>query len=365
MHGLRTARLPSGRRDHRTFLTPTLGVAAVGLIVAAGLHGRVFADALGRAVHADWRWAVVAGLLEVCSLAGYVLVLHRAVGELSPRLRWRDAYDLTMAGAAATRLLPTAGLGGVGVTVWALRAHGLPTRLIAERLIAFLVILYSVYMAALLCSSAMIATRLVTTDALGLGIVGVGLSGTIVGLTILVLQTPATVERRLHRVAGGTGRLAAPAHRAAQAIPIVHAALRRAAGAISHPRSELVGAIAWWTFDVAALGVMLETFGQAPAPGVIVAAYFLGTLMNVVPLPGSLSGGLIGALVAFGVAPALALPSVLAYRGIAVWLPAAAGLASVASLRASIIRWRAEHDASAGQDHAGIAPPAGEPDRCS
>lgn len=55
MHGLRTARLPSGRRDHRTFLTPTLGVAAVGLIVAAGLHGRVFADAVtlaGKPVHA-------------------------------------------------------------------------------------------------------------------------------------------------------------------------------------------------------------------------------------------------------------------------------------------------------------------------
>lgn len=63
---------------------------------------------------------VAGGLLEVASVAGYVLLLHRVVSGASPRLRWRDSYDIALAGTAVTRLLPTAGLGGAAVTVWAL-----------------------------------------------------------------------------------------------------------------------------------------------------------------------------------------------------------------------------------------------------
>lgn len=104
-------------------------------------HDRDFADALGHALSASWGLVVAGGLLEVASVAGYVLLLHRVVSGASPRLRWRDSYDIALAGTAVTRLLPTAGLGGAAVTVWALRAHGVRTRELAERLLAFLVLL--------------------------------------------------------------------------------------------------------------------------------------------------------------------------------------------------------------------------------
>ena len=71
-------------------------------------------------------------------------------------------------------------------------------------------------------------------------------------------------------------------------------------------------------------------------------AYFLGSLLNVVPLPGSLSGGLAGTLAMFGAPAAPALAAVLAYRTIAVWLPAASGVASLVALRSTAARWRAE-----------------------
>ena len=45
---------------------------------------------------------------------------------------------------------------------------------------------------------------------------------------------------------------------------------------------------------------------------------------------------------AFGVETDLALASVLAYRSVAIWLPAPLGLAALGSLRKTLARWGAE-----------------------
>jgi hypothetical protein len=47
-------------------------------------------------------------------------------------------------------------------------------------------------------------------------------------------------------------------------------------------------------------------------------------------------------LLAFGVEPDLALASVLAYRAIAIWLPAPIGLAALNGLRRTTATWTAE-----------------------
>jgi uncharacterized membrane protein YbhN (UPF0104 family) len=60
-----------------------------------------------------------------------------------------------------------------------------------------------------------------------------------------------------------------------------------------------------------------------------------------VPLPGAASTGMIGVFVAFGVAPAAALAAVLAYRAIAIWLPAPAGLHALVGLRRTVASWSA------------------------
>jgi uncharacterized membrane protein YbhN (UPF0104 family) len=74
-------------------------------------------------------------------------------------------------------------------------------------------------------------------------------------------------------------------------------------------------------------------------------AYFLGTMFNVVPLPGALSGGLAGVLIALGTPAAPAIAAVLAYRTVAVWIPATAGLLSVGRLRLTVGRWQEENHA--------------------
>jgi putative heme transporter len=92
---------------------------------------------------------------------------------------------------------------------------------------------------------------------------------------------------------------------------------------------------------------MLHAFGSPPALPVVALAYLIGQVANTVPLPGSVSGGMTGVLIAFGVPIGLALPAVLAYRTIAVWLPTPAALAAIPGLRATISRWAREDQAAA------------------
>jgi hypothetical protein len=56
-------------------------------------------------------------------------------------------------------------------------------------------------------------------------------------------------------------------------------------------------------------------------------------------------GGMIGALVAFGVDPSLAVVSVLAYRGFAFWLPIVPGALAWVSLRRTVASWDDEPEA--------------------
>jgi len=313
-----------------------VAAAAVALLVV--FHGRDFANALGRAAHASGWLVAAAALFEAASVTGYVVLFHRVVAGASPRLRVRDSYDITLAGTTATRLLPTAGLGGAAVAVWALRGHGLRSREVAERMLAFLLILYAVYMGALAAAGAAVA--LGSGRERILGVVGLALGTGIAALVVLLLSGPAVVTRSLGRMARHPGRLGTAAARVEKELPTLRASLRRAAGEVRRPSLALLGAIAWWTFDMAVLYAMLSAFTQAPTIPALVLAYFLGTMFNVVPLPGTLSGGLTGALIALGTPAVPALAAVLAYRAIAVWGPATCGLASVGRLRTTVAAWR-------------------------
>jgi uncharacterized membrane protein YbhN (UPF0104 family) len=73
-----------------------------------------------------------------------------------------------------------------------------------------------------------------------------------------------------------------------------------------------------------------------------VVAYFIGQVANTVPVPGAASGGLVGVLLAFGVSADLAIVAVLAYRAVAIWIPAPIGLVALGKLRKTMARWAAE-----------------------
>jgi hypothetical protein len=65
---------------------------------------------------------------------------------------------------------------------------------------------------------------------------------------------------------------------------------------------------------------------------------------------------MVGLLVAFGVEADLAVAAVLAYRSVAIWLPAPAGLVALRGLRRTVARWSEEE--SRGSAAPGSARPA-------
>ncbi len=123
--------------------------------------------------------------------------------------------------------------------------------------------------------------------------------------------------------------------------------MRDALGFLRSGDARLLGAPAWWAFDAAVLWATFHALGEPPALPVLAFAYFAGQVGNTLPLPGAVAGGMVGTLLAFGVAPDLALSSVLAYRAVAIWLPAPLGLAALGALRARVARWSSEEPVAA------------------
>ena len=251
-----------------------------------------------------------------------------------------------MAGLAATRLFAAAGAGGVALTAWALRRSGMEPRLVACRMVAFMVLLYVVYMGSLLI------------DGLGLGI-GLFPGGGSFAITIVpaiaafvlfavagaISLLPGDVERRLARGAPGSGRLHHVLARLATAPALAASGVRTAIGLIRSRDVGLLGALAWWGFDISVLWAMFHAFGSTPPFTVIWMAYFVGMLGNLLPLPGGLGGvegGMIGAFAAFGVNLELSVLAVLSYRAISFWLPTFPGAVAYFQLRRTVARWREE-----------------------
>src|SRR3954447_25400169 len=94
-------------------------------------------------------WLAVALAFEVLSFGGYVWLFRTVFVRGEGRIGWRESYQITMAGLAATRLFAAAGAGGIALTAWALRRSGMAARTVAVRMVAFMSLLYAVYMGAL------------------------------------------------------------------------------------------------------------------------------------------------------------------------------------------------------------------------
>src|SRR3954462_1483908 len=284
-------RRPAGARP--SAFNPRVVIAVV---IGAGLLARALAKsgplvhALRRAVEADPRWVIAAAGLEVASIAGYVLLLHHVVTRTAPALGWRHSYSLSVGGTAASRLLPTAGLGGVALSVVVMRRTGLKTAAIAERLLAFLLLLYSVFIGALLILAATLATGALPAHGPRLIAAGAALGAALVGVALLAaLRHPPFVGRIVPRARPHLGVLDAAARRAAGHLRRPHVALAGAPAWRGFVRRRL-GAPAWWGFHLPVLWSVLHAFGAAPAVWVVLFAYFLGSVANLVPFPGALSG---------------------------------------------------------------------------
>ena len=305
---------------HRRRRSPTWSIALiaaaagalyVGVPQVAGPH-----DTWGRLSGGHPVWLGAAALFEVGSYAAYVLTFHKLFAPRCSAIGWKESYDISLAGVAATRLLAMAGAGGIALTAWALRRSGMGPRALLSGLTTFYVALYGVFMTALVVVGTGLRTGLLAGSApFGLTVVPALFGGLVIAVALLIAAVFG--DRGREPAAGRLGRLA-------DGLACAAAGVRGALALLRDRDAALLGAIGWWAFDIAVLAACFHAFGQAPPAAIVVMAYFTGMLANVLPLPGGLGGvegGMIGAFLAFGVDAGLAVAVVLSYRAFAYWLP--------------------------------------------
>src|SRR5690606_34941741 len=135
-------------------------------------------DGLERLGRGDTGWIALAFAFSILMFFSYVALFRGVVGEQVVHLNWRESYEITMAGLAATRLFSAGGAGGIVLTYWALRKAGMPRRESAARMVAFLVLLYAVYMVTLVIDGILLRTGVFAGPApVGLTIVPAALAG--------------------------------------------------------------------------------------------------------------------------------------------------------------------------------------------
>src|SRR5215217_6387437 len=152
--------LDLGLVARRAALPLALAAAALAVVLLAGGPLHVLADALGRALSADPRWIALAAVAELLSFGGYIALFWMVGRRATPRLDLRAGAQITLGGAAATRLLPTAGVGGAALTLWAINKTGMGTKRAGRVLLTFLSLLYGIFLAGIALSGAAIALGL-------------------------------------------------------------------------------------------------------------------------------------------------------------------------------------------------------------
>jgi uncharacterized membrane protein YbhN (UPF0104 family) len=118
----------------------------------------------------------------------------------------------------------------------------------------------------------------------------------------------------------------------------LHAGVRTSIAELRHGDVLLpLGAVAYYAFDVAALGASFEAFGGGGPPvGTFVLAYTLGHAGALIPTPGGVGGtdgGLIGMFALMDTPLPLATAAVLGYRVFQLGIPVALGAISLLRIR--------------------------------
>jgi uncharacterized protein (TIRG00374 family) len=325
----------------------------VGLIVTALLLGGFYFllpklaglnQTWGQLKHGDPFLLGVGGFLELLSVVGYATLFRSVFGRGMPRIDWRASVEIPLAGIAAIRLLSAAGAGGVAVTAWALRRAGMEPGVIACRMVASYVIQYSIYLGSMLvCGLGLYLGAFSGGGSFSLLVVPALFS---VGAILLVASmafVPQDFERRFSRIAQRSGRIGRIASRLATVPDTLGAGVRTAIDVLRERPLALLGAAAYWGFDIAVLGLSFRAFGQGVPVAQLIMGYFIGTLGSLLPLPGGIGGvegGMIGAFAAFGVPSGRAVVGVLAYRAISFWLPTIPGIVGYLRLRATVRHWQ-------------------------
>jgi uncharacterized membrane protein YbhN (UPF0104 family) len=314
-----------------------LQLAVVALVVVGiVLLGPGLGELRDRLGDASPGWLVAAGVLELLSTLSYV-VIFRSV--FCAKMSWRLSYQIGMAEQGANSILPAGGAGGLALGAWALKRGGMSAGHIGRRSVAFFLLTSLANVGTLVVFALLFASGVIDGDTNQALTYSFGAAGLAAAVAVLLLPVVG------HRLAP---RSLLPDNAARVRVAFRH--VRNAVGdgvrdslVLLRRRSPgvLVGSFGYMGFDIATLVACFHAFGHTPALPIIVVAYIIGQLGGLVPLPGGIGGtegGLIGLFALYHVPLASAAIAVLAYRALALWIPAVLGSVAFVQLRATLRR---------------------------
>ena len=328
--------VPEGlsRRGLRKRLLVLLGVVLTVVAIVT------LAPGLGalrtRLSHADPAWLAAGVVLKVLSGLGYVAVFRTV---FCRRMTWRVSYQIGMSELGANALFPTGGAGGLALGAWALKRGGMPGAEIARRSVAFFLLTSVANVVGVIVIGLGLATRIFPgeTDlwltALPAAVATVAVIG-----ALLAGRTSARLHRRLEQSEAGESSRRARA--GLKALVAVADGVNEAVMLLRERNATLIaGLLAYLIFDMMILWATFRAFGAAPPLAIVWIAYLIGELGGLIPVPGGIGGvdaGLVGTLVLYNVPITSATSAVLAYRAIALWVPAVLGSAAFVALRRTL-----------------------------
>ncbi len=333
----------SPKRIVQTIVIALIAVAGVYLIFPqiVGVGDDPGAKKLGEG---NKLWLGVALVCGGLMFLSYVALFRGVIGR-SIKLRWRESYEITMAGLAATRLFSAGGAGGIVLTYWALRKAGMAQKEAAARMVAFNVLLYAVYMITLVVNGILLREGIFSGPApAGMTVVPAAIAGGLIVLFLLFALVPGDLEKRFSGASQESlwGRTL---RRLATVPSTIAVGMREALSFVREPSQgglALLGAIGFWAAQIAILAAAFKAFDVDVSLAVVVQGFFVGMFANLLPLPGGVGGvdaGMIGAFVLFGYPDGAVFAAVLVYRLIAFWLPLLPGIIAFFMLRKTVHRW--------------------------
>ncbi len=286
--------------------------------------------------HAKPAWLALGAGLKVLSGLGYVAVFRMV---FCRRMSWRVSYQIGMSELGANALFPTGGAGGLALGAWALRRGQMPVDEIARRTVAFFLLTSVANVVGVIVVGVGLALRVFPGETNpALTILPAAVATLAILGSLLAGRAAAMLNRRLEHSREGeasrrarlvSGTLTAIARGVDEAV-----ALLREANAWL-----IVGIVAYLAFDVMVLWATFRAFGAAPPLAIVWIAYLIGELGGLIPVPGGIGGvdaGLVGTLFLYDVPLTVATSAVLAYRAIALWVPAVLGTGAFVALRRTL-----------------------------
>jgi uncharacterized protein (TIRG00374 family) len=325
-------------RHRRAEMTMLGALVAVGFVYFVVPQIAGLGPTLRRLRTGDAWWLALGVALEAVSIAGEIGLFRGVFSRPGSKVGWRISYEITLAGGAATKILATAGAGGIALTVWALRAAGLSAADVATGMVCYEILTYAVYMGALVIFGLGLWFGIFAgTAPLGITLIPALFGLAVITIVISMLFIDVPTERYLLRRADAShGRARRWWQRAASLPRSLQEGLHAALAMVRRHDPAILWPLVAWGFDIATLWTAFQAFGHAPPVAVLVMGYYVGTLANTLPLPGGIGGvegGMIGSFLAFGVNGGLAVLAVLAYRTISYWLPTVPGAIAYLRLR--------------------------------